>query len=539
MPKFVVPVDLSKNEIQNARIQNLSSDPSSPVEGQIYYNTSTHMARIYNGTTFVELGDVQNVAGTAPIVATANGNDWTISINAASGSSAGSMSASHYTLVNGATSANTASTLVQRDASGNFSAGTITANLTGTASNASQLNSQNPSYYLDRANHTGTQTASTISDFDTQVRTSRLDQMAAPTASVSLNSQKITGLADPVDAQDAATKAYVDAARSGLDVKASVRAATTENIDLTGEQTIDGVSVVAGNRVLVKNQSTASENGIYVASASGWSRSSDADSNAEVTAGMFTFVEEGTTNADSGWVLTTNNPITVGSTSLAFAQFSGAGQIVAGDGLTKTGSTLNVGAGTGITVNADSVQISATYTGQSSITTLGTISTGTWNGSTITVAYGGTGATTFTSNGVLLGNGTDAVSATAAGTADQVLRIPGAGGAPAFGAIDLTKTAAVTGALPLTNGGTGATSAADARTNLNVPSRYAVSIGDGSATTITVTHNLGTRDVVVSVYDSATYAEVIADVVHATTNTVTITFSVAPASNAYRCVVIG
>jgi len=217
-----------------------------------------------------------------------------------------------------------------------------------------------------------TLTAAKISDFDTQVRTSRLDQMAAPTAEVSLNSQKITNLATPTADTDAATKAYVDASRSGLDVKASVRAATTANITLSGTQTVDGVALIAGDRVLVKDQSTASANGIYVVAASTWSRSTDADTDAEVTSGMFTFVEEGTVNADSGWVLSTNNPIVVGSTSLAFAQFSGAGQITAGAGLTKTGNTLDVvGTADRILVNADSVDIASTYAGQTSITTLG------------------------------------------------------------------------------------------------------------------------------------------------------------------------
>lgn len=258
-------------------------------------------------------------------------------------------------------------------------------------------------------------TASKISDFDTQVRTNRLDQLAAPTASVSLNSQKITNLATPTSDTDAATKAYVDASRSGLDVKASCRVATTANITLSGTQTIDGISVIAGDRVLVKNQSTASQNGIYVVAAGSWSRATDADADAEVTSGLFTFIEEGTANADSGWVLTTDGSITVGSSSLAFSQFSGAGQITAGAGLTKTSNTLDVvGTADRITVNSDSVDIASTYVGQATITTLGTIGTGVWNGSTIGVAYGGTGATTLT--GILKGNGTSAFSAAVDGT---------------------------------------------------------------------------------------------------------------------------
>jgi phage-related tail fiber protein len=245
-----------------------------------------------------------------------------------------------------------------------------------------------------------TLTAAKISDFDTEVQTNSLDQMAVPTAAVSLNSQKITNLATPTADSDAATKAYVDAVKQGLDIKDSVRAATTANITLSALQTIDGVAVVAGNRVLVKDQTTASANGIYVVAAGSWTRATDADTNTEVTAGLFVFVTEGTANADSGWVLTTEDAITLGTTALSFSRFSGAGQITAGAGLTKTGNTLDaVGTANRITVNADSIDIASTYSGQTSITTLGTIATGTWTGTTIAVANGGTGVTTSTGSG--------------------------------------------------------------------------------------------------------------------------------------------
>lgn len=257
-----------------------------------------------------------------------------------------------------------------------------------------------------------TLTAAKISDFDTQVRTSRLDQMAAPDAAVGFNSQRITSLADPVSAQDAATKAYVDASVLGLDVKQSVRVATTANITLSGTQTIDGVAVIAGDRVLVKDQSTGANNGIYVVAAGAWARSDDASVSAEVTSGMYAFVEEGTANADAGFILTTNNPITLGTTALTFVQFTGAGQITAGAGLTKTANTIDVvGTANRITVNADSVDIASTYVGQTSITTLGTIATGTWNATTISVNKGGTGATTLT--GYVKGSGTAALTASA------------------------------------------------------------------------------------------------------------------------------
>ena len=162
---------------------------------------------------------------------------------------------------------------------------------------------------------------------------------------INANTSKITNVVDPTQAQDAATKAYVDAVKVGLDFKDSVRVATTGNItiasDLNVGDTIDGVTLANGDRVLVKDQSTASQNGIYTAGASP-ARATDADADAEVTAGLFVFVEEGTANSDNGYVLSTDGTITVGSTALTFTQFSGAGQIIAGDALSKSGNTLNV-----------------------------------------------------------------------------------------------------------------------------------------------------------------------------------------------------
>ncbi len=207
-------------------------------------------------------------------------------------------------------------------------------NLDQTATDAATLNGQVPTYYLNRANHTGTQTASTISDFDAAART------AIGGADLAMNSHRITGVADPANPQDVATKAYVDAAAQGLDVKASVRAATTVDVTLSGTQTIDGVALNVGDRVLVKAQTSAPENGIYLVAAGAWSRSGDADTAAKVSAGLFTFVEEGTQGADSGWVLTTNNTIVLGTTALAFTQFSGAGAVEAGTGLIRTGNTI-------------------------------------------------------------------------------------------------------------------------------------------------------------------------------------------------------
>lgn len=283
------------------------------------------------------------------------------------------------------------------------SSGTLTATLASQTANtifaAPNGSSGAPTFRaLVSADIPKTLDSSWLTDFNTAVRANRLDQFAAPTANVNFNSQRITGLADPQNAQDAATKSYVDSISQGLDVKASVRAASTGNVALASPgASIDGVTLSNGDRILLKNQSTASQNGIYVfnGAASALTRASDADSSAKVTGGLFTFVEEGSVNADSGWILSTDGSITLDTTSLTFVQFSGAGQITAGNGLSKSGNTLSaVGTSNRISVGAGGIDIDSAYVGQNSITTLGTIATGTWQGTAIAVAYGGTGATT-------------------------------------------------------------------------------------------------------------------------------------------------
>jgi uncharacterized cupin superfamily protein len=214
-----------------------------------------------------------------------------------------------------------------------------------------------------------------ITGFNTAVQTNPLNTHATATANYNMGGFTLTSVAEPTNAQDVATKNYVDNMSVGLEFKASVKVATTANITLSGTQTIDGIAVVAGDRVLVKNQTTQAQNGIYLCAAGSWTRTTDANSSTTLVTGSFVYIDQGSTLAGTAWVMSATGTITVGTTNVIFTQFAGSG------------------AGTGSTT----------------ITTLGTIVTGTWNATTIGVAYGGTGATTLT--GLIKGNGTSAFTA--------------------------------------------------------------------------------------------------------------------------------
>jgi hypothetical protein len=186
------------------------------------------------------------------------------------------------------------------------------------------------------------------------IGTNELDETAAYSFSGAIESSNT-----PTTANHVANKAYVDSVAQGLDVKDSVRLITTSNITLSGEQTIDGF-LTSTDRVLVNGQTTASENGIYDTAAGAWTRSSDMPA-ASSAASVFTFVEEGTINADNGFVCSNDvGNDTVGTHDLTFVQFSGAGSVIAGDGLAKSGNTLSVNVDdSSIEINADTLRVKA------------------------------------------------------------------------------------------------------------------------------------------------------------------------------------
>lgn len=429
---FLVPINLNQNELQNGVVQNLSSDPGSPVEGQIYWNTTSHVLKMYTGSAWDVIGRLDQIS--AP---TAD-----VSLN------------SHK--------------------------------LTNVTDPGAAQDAATQNYVLGRS----------------------LSAFAVPTADVAWNAKKITGLADPSSAQDAATKAYVDGAVNGLSWHAAVRVASTANLAVASAvvngATVDGVTLATGDRILLKNQATPAENGIYIVAAAGAaSRATDADSAAEVLQ-LAVAVEEGTAGADTFWVGTANGTISLGSTGLPFAQFGAGATYTNGTGLSLTGNSFSIE-----------------------------------NSGVLLPAHGGTGVASPTVHYLLIGAGASAMTALAPGSQYTTLQSAGASADPAYDAVHLDQAAAVTGTLPLGNGGTGGNSAANAKTSLGFMTRYAASFGDGAATSYTITHSLGTLDVHVEVFRNSDGVKVECDVTHTSTTIVTLAFAVAPTSNQYRVVVIG
>ena len=281
----------------------------------------------------------------------------------------------------------------------------------------------------------------------------KLNEYTAPDGAVSLNSQKITNLATPTADGDAASKSYVDGVSQGLDVKDSCKAATTGNITistaLNNGDTLDGVSLSTNDRVLVKDQSTASENGIYIVGSSP-ARADDLAAGADA-AGMFTFVEQGTVNADNGFVCTSNKgSAVVGTNNLAFAQFSGAGQITAGDGLDKSANTLSVDLKSNGGLVIESTEIAVDLSA-SSIT------------GTLAISDGGTGSTSASASRSALGL---AIGSDVQAHDSDLDTLSGcqSGAASALAALTSTEVAILDGAtvttaeLNIMDGGTSATS---------------------------------------------------------------------------------
>jgi hypothetical protein len=354
----------------------------------------------------------------------------------------------------------------------------------------------------------------------------------AALAALDMGNFKIVNQADPTAAQDSATKNYVDNAVTGMTWKNPARALAATNITQSATQTIDGVAVIVGDRVLCTGQTTTANNGLWVVAAGAWTRATDADSSAELV-NMAVYIAEGTTYADTAWVCTTNAPITVGTTGLTFAQFAGTGAIVAGAGLTQSGNTVNVIAGdTSLTVNADEVHVNTAV-----IATVASVSAGYQPIDTDLTALA---ALATTGIEVRTGAGTQATRSVAGTLPISVANGDGVAANPTVSVATFGSAAA--GVVPASGGGTTNFLRADGTwapaTVAGAAAKYAGAL-TGTASPEVVTHNLNTRDVQVTVLNGATpYTAVEVDWDATTVNTVTVRYN--PNLGAgYRVVVVG
>ena len=536
--KFLVPIDLNKNELQNATIQNLASAPSSPVTGQIYYNTGTNALYVYNGTTWGQAGGITSGLLSARPLANAvssgtfyyatdnyliyysNGTTWqqvdnfgtglsstvTIAGSAADGTSTNFARADHAHAGPGFGNVTAETTYGNSSANGTATTVARSDHTHGTPS----LTAVTPSNVTATSAAVGTGTAPAREDHVHGFTPANfaLSAFGVPTGTVSFNSQKISNLLDPTSAQDAATKNYVDGVAQGLNVHDQVQAATTANLTTTytagttgadggtgvgatltntgtlAALVLDGVTLSVGNRVLVKNQTTQTQNGIYTVTTVGsvstaWvlTRATDANNSivGQVVPGDFVFVAGGTVNGTTGWVETASG--------------------------TATNPT------NGIKIGTDNIVFSQF-----------------------------SGAGTYTaSNGVLLTGSNFTFAPTSTGGLQTA-----AGGASILLATNSGLGTSSSGLAVGAGTGISVSTGTVAIDTTVVVRKYAANVGDGSSTSITVTHSLNTKDVTVAVYDNTSpYAEIICDVQHTSTSAITLLFSTAPTSSQYRVVVQG
>lgn len=480
--KFLVPIDLSKQELQNAVVQNLASAPGSPVAGQIYFNTTSDTLFFYDGTAWVDTQTAPYSYGTVGEISTIDVGD-----SASAGTSVNLARADHQhaapsfgtvsaqTSFGASSSDGSASTIARSDHTHGTPAHDAAAH---SAIKISDLAA--PSADVSLASHKLTNVTDPTSAQDAATKAyvdgRKVTDLTAPTSAFSMNSQKITNLATPTADTDAANKGYVDNAVAGLSWKDSVHLLAASNVDTagnTGTLVIDShaalTSAEDGYRLLLKGQTTSSDNGIYVYQDNGTTytlvRATDADNYTELI-GAAVFVKEGTLYGATAWVQSVHYLTSFAGQS--WTQFSGQGTYTASNGVALSGNNFTFAPKTTGGLDTDSSGASIKLQTNSGLGT--------------------------TSNGLAVGAGTGITVSTGTVSIDTSV----------------------------------------------VARKYSANVGDNSNSTITITHNLGTRDVIVSLREaSSPYATVEPDIAMTTTNTVTLSFAVAPTTDQYRVTVIG
>lgn len=550
MPKYLSNIDLTKRELQNAKIHNvgaLSSPTASGDYGLLQYRTSDNTMHFWNGTTWTQFA-----TGTTPDATT--GSKGIIQLAQDLGGTAA------------------APTVVQGSALINGAVGTPSLRF---------ANSATTGIYRPAADQIGFSSAGTL-------------KLTIGTT-IDVNGVRVTGVSDPTAAQDAATKAYVDSIAQGLDAKASVRASTVGSETFTiaagavtqiAGTTLDGVTPAVNDRILVKDAPAATGvgsanssqpgNGIYIVTNNTTnltvSRATDMDAWTEVP-NAYTWVEEGTTQSDTGWVVTANTGGTLNTTAITWSLFSSAGSLIAGAGLTKTANTIDlVAADTSLTVNADSAQVRLQTNGGLQVSTgVGIL----LNGGTLNLSASGlkvtdntfqpldatlTALAGYNTNGILVQTAADTFAGrTLTGTAARISVTNGNGvsGNPTVdidasyvGQTSITTLGTIaTGtwqgtAVGVAYGGTGQTTSKAAReTGLAAAGYYSATATTGAGTTISVpqaTHLLrSTRGLKVQVQEESTGEIVYPDIAVAATGDVTVTFGVTQGATSYRTTIIG
>lgn len=433
---FAVNIDLAKNQLINARIHNApsSAKPANPGLGQVYFDTTDNFLYFWNGTIWLRASGDFGAGGETTSLTFGNTKSDGTSTSVARADHTHELpdilgTTNQVTVTKDAETGD-ATISLPNDVTiqGNVSAATFTGTLTGNANTASELETARTielsgdvagevlfdgsadvninvaiqpdsvalgtdttgSYVqtisvsgngLSKTGGTGESEDVTISSNATALSTPDTivyRDAEGDFAAREISAERVIISGTPSSATDAVTKGYVDGLKQGLDVKDSVKLATTENIALDNTTTaVDGITVVSGDRVLVKDQTDGAENGVYIVNTTGaWNRAEDFVQG-KVSSGAFFFVEEGTVGGNNGFVLTTDNPISVGNTALTFTQFSGAGQVIDGSGIGKLGNEIFVKTGLGITIVADEVAIDKNVVARKVVATIEGTETGT------------------------------------------------------------------------------------------------------------------------------------------------------------------